>query len=107
MAPIHATAIITPAPGKEARLREILTDLANNVEKHESQVRKYQVFEQYDGDNGNVFVVQELYEDEATYEAHFKTSYFTELGKRLPEEGVLGAPLDIKKIKPFAGFPSR
>ncbi|KAJ8063530.1 hypothetical protein OCU04_007402 [Sclerotinia nivalis] len=60
MAPIHCTAIVTPAPGKEARLREILTDLGNNVEKHEKGVRKYHIFEQYDGQDGNVFVVQEL-----------------------------------------------
>lgn len=45
--------------------------------------------------------------DEAAYEAHFKTSYFVELTKSLPEEQVLGAPLDIKKVKPFAGFASR
>ncbi|KAI9643625.1 hypothetical protein NHQ30_008247 [Ciborinia camelliae] len=108
MAPVHCTAIVTPAAGKEVRVRELLTDLSNNVEKNEKGARKYQVFEQYDGENGrNVFVVQELYEDEAAYEAHFQTSYFTELGKILPEEGVLGAPLDIKLIKPFAGFASR
>lgn len=46
-------------------------------------------------------------EDEEAHAAHFKTSYFVALGKLLPEEGVLGAPLDIKKIKPFAGFASR
>ncbi|KAG4026287.1 hypothetical protein MFRU_042g00160 [Monilinia fructicola] len=107
MAPVHCTAIITPAPGKEARLREILTELANKVEKHEKEVSTYQIFEQYDGENGNVFVAHELYKDEAAYEAHFKTSYFVELTKSLPEEQVLGAPLDIKKVKPFAGFASR
>ncbi|ESZ92455.1 hypothetical protein SBOR_7172 [Sclerotinia borealis F-4128] len=130
MAPIHCVAIITPAPGKEARvcdinfpftlpllpqantpihlqLRELLTGLGNNVEKHEKGVSKYQIFEQYSGEKGNVFVVQEIYEDEAAHEAHFKTSYFTALGKILPEEGVLGAPLDIKTIKPIAGFESR
>ncbi|KAF7876357.1 hypothetical protein EAF04_001450 [Stromatinia cepivora] len=107
MAPIHLTVIVTPAPGKEARIREILTELGNNVEKNEKGIRKYHIFEQYDGQDGNAFVIQELYEDEAAYEAHFETSYFAELGRILPEEGVLGAPIDIKKIKPIAGFESR
>ncbi|KAB8293046.1 hypothetical protein EYC80_007406 [Monilinia laxa] len=107
MAPVHCVAIVTPAPGKEARLREILTELGNNIEKHEKEVSTYQVFEQYDGENGNVFVVRELYENEAAHEAHFKTSYFVELKRFLAEEQVLGAPLDIKKIRPFAGFASR
>ncbi|TGO60215.1 hypothetical protein BCON_0037g00150 [Botryotinia convoluta] len=107
MAPVHCLATVTPAPGKEARLREIITDLANKVEKNEQAVRKYQAFEQHDGEKGNVFVLQEIYEDEAALAAHMGTSYFIELGKLLSEEGLLGAPLDIKKIQPFAGFASR
>ncbi|TGO42145.1 hypothetical protein BHYA_0012g00610 [Botrytis hyacinthi] len=107
MAPIHCLATVTPAPGKEARLREIITDLTNKVEKNEQAVRKYQAFEQYGGEKGNVFVIQEIYEDEAALTAHTGTSYFIELGKLLSEEGLLGAPLDIKKIQPFAGFASR
>ncbi|TGO69346.1 hypothetical protein BOTNAR_0012g00340 [Botryotinia narcissicola] len=124
MAPIHCLATVTPTPGKEARLREIITDLANKVEKNEQAVRKYQAFEQYGGEKGNVFVIQEIclflsshylllaissheYEDEAALAAHMGTSYFIELGKLLSEEGLLGGPIDIKKIQPFAGFASR
>ncbi|KAF7912159.1 uncharacterized protein EAF01_001180 [Botrytis porri] len=107
MAPVHCLATITPAPGKEARLRELITDLANKVEKNEPAVRKYQAFQQYDGEQGSVFIVQETYEDEAALTAHFGKSYFIELGKLSSEEGLLGAPLDIKKIQPFAGFASR
>ena len=45
--------------------------------------------------------------DQATFEAHFKTPYFQALGRAIPEENLLAAPLDIKTIKPFAGFSSR
>ena len=45
--------------------------------------------------------------DKAAYEGHFKTDYFQALGQLLPREGVLGAPLDIKTIKPVGGFESR
>ncbi|TGO24675.1 hypothetical protein BPAE_0097g00210 [Botrytis paeoniae] len=107
MAPIYCLATATPAPGKEARFREIITDIANKVEKNEQAVRQYQAFEQYDGEKGNVFVFQEIYEDEAALAAHMGTSYFIELVKLLSEEGLLSAPFDVKKIQPFAGFASR
>jgi quinol monooxygenase YgiN len=45
--------------------------------------------------------------DQATFDAHFKTPWFQALGKTIPEENLLAAPLDIKTIKPFAGFASR
>jgi len=77
------------------------------VKQHEPDVLKYQLFEQYDGKSGNVFVVEEIYKDQATLDAHFKTDYFQALGKLLAEENLLGAPLDIKTIKPIAGFASR
>ncbi|TEY84188.1 hypothetical protein BOTCAL_0019g00120 [Botryotinia calthae] len=107
MAPIHYLVTITPAPGKEARLREVLTNIANEVEKNEPGLLRYHFFEQYDGEKGNVFIVQETYEDEAAVAAHANASYFIELKKILPEEGLLAAPLDLKKIQPFAGFASR
>ncbi|CZR70292.1 uncharacterized protein PAC_20194 [Phialocephala subalpina] len=105
---VHVVAIITPAPGKEARVRELLSGLADNVKKHESDVSKYHLFEQYNGQGGNVFVVEEiLNKDQATYDAHFKTEYFQKLGEVIPQEGLLAAPLDIKTIKPIGGFLSR
>lgn len=45
--------------------------------------------------------------DQATFDAHFKTPWFMALGKAIPEENLLAAPLDIKTIKPFAGFALR
>ncbi|KAF7918828.1 uncharacterized protein EAE98_009606 [Botrytis deweyae] len=107
MAPIHFLVTLTPAPGKEARLRETLTDLVNKVEKNEQATHKYQAFEQYDGEKGNVFVLQEIFEDEAAVAAHMGASYASEFGKLLSEEGLVGAPIDIKKIQPFVGFASR
>jgi hypothetical protein len=35
---IHIVAIITPAEGKESRVRELLIDLGNNVKQHEKDV---------------------------------------------------------------------
>ena len=46
-------------------------------------------------------------QDQAAWDAHLKTDYFQALGKTLGEENLLAGPLDIKTIKPFAGFASR
>ncbi|PMD66983.1 uncharacterized protein K444DRAFT_658163 [Hyaloscypha bicolor E] len=104
---VHVLAIITPAKGKEARVGQLLTDLANNVKQNEKDVPKYELFEQYNGQGGNVFVVEEIYNNQAVYDAHFKTDYFTALGETIQKEGLLAAPLDIKTIKPIGGFASR
>lgn len=45
--------------------------------------------------------------DQATFDSHMKTDYFTALGKTFVEENLVSAPLDIKFIKPFAGHESR
>jgi hypothetical protein len=35
---IHIVALITPAEGKESRVRELLIDLGNKVKQHETDV---------------------------------------------------------------------
>jgi len=104
---VHVVALLTPAPGKHDRLKELLTNLANNVQSSETGATKYQVFEQVNGEGINVLVVEETYKDQAAFDGHFKTPYFTALAKAIPEENLVAAPLDIKTIKPFAGFVSR
>jgi len=46
-------------------------------------------------------------ESQAAFDEHFNTVHFQAVGKRIEEEKLLAAPLDIKTIKPFAGFASR
>ncbi|RDW73726.1 hypothetical protein BP5796_07168 [Coleophoma crateriformis] len=105
---IHVVAIITPVAGKEPRLREVLQSLAENVQKNEPGVLKYQFFEQYNSASGtNVFVVEETYKDEEAQVAHGSTDHFAEAKKVLGGEGLLGAPMDVKTIKPVFGFSSR
>ncbi|KAL2063897.1 hypothetical protein VTL71DRAFT_4391 [Oculimacula yallundae] len=104
---VQVVAILTPAPGKEARLKELLTSLAENVHKNEKDVSKYQLFEQYNAEGVNCLVVEETYDNQAAFDAHFKTEYFQALGKTVQDEGLVSAALDIKTIKPIAGFASR
>ncbi|KAH7369566.1 hypothetical protein BKA65DRAFT_443950 [Rhexocercosporidium sp. MPI-PUGE-AT-0058] len=104
---IQVVAILTPAPGKADRLKELLTGLADNVSKNEKDVSKYQIFEQFNSEGVNVFVVEETYDNQAAFDAHFKTEYFQAMGATVKEEALVSGPLDIKTIKPIGGFASR
>jgi len=104
---IHILAILTPIPGKEDRIKEFLTGVAEKVYKNEPDCSQYHVFEQVNSESVNVIVLEETYKDQATVDAHFRTEYFQALGKMIKEEGLVSAPLDLKFIKPFTGFASR
>jgi quinol monooxygenase YgiN len=45
--------------------------------------------------------------NQAAFEAHGKTEHFQSVVKTATEEGLLAAPLDVKKVKAFAGFNKR
>ena len=59
---LNVVAIVTPAPGKEHRVQEILVDLAANVKKHESDVSRYVPHKVVGRDGTPEFVVVERYE---------------------------------------------
>ncbi|KAG0647264.1 hypothetical protein D0Z07_7079 [Hyphodiscus hymeniophilus] len=110
MSEIHVVAILTPAAGKGDRLKELLTTLATEVKSKEPDVKlksKYEMFEQVNGEGVNVIFIQECYKDQVTFDAHFKTPWFGDMERTIPEENLLAAPLDLKTVKPFAGFASR
>tara|TARA_R110002060_G_scaffold41193_2_gene52675 strand:- start:815 stop:1006 length:192 start_codon:yes stop_codon:yes gene_type:complete len=48
-----------------------------------------------------------LDDNQAAFDAHFKTEYFQALGASVQGEGLVSAPLDIKTIKPIGGFAAR
>jgi quinol monooxygenase YgiN len=51
--------------------------------------------------------VTSRYKDKAALAAHGKTEYFQVFSKRLAADKLVAAPLQIKMVKPFAGYSSR
>jgi len=68
---------------------------------------KYELLEEFDGKDGNSFVVEELYADQAAIDAHFVTEPFQALGKAIAAEDLLAAPLVIKKLRTYGGYVSK
>jgi quinol monooxygenase YgiN len=52
-------------------------------------------------------VVASRYKDKAALAAHGKTEYFQAFSKKLAADKLVAAPLQIKMVKPFAGYSSR
>jgi quinol monooxygenase YgiN len=52
-------------------------------------------------------VLWNRYKDKAALVAHGKTGYFQAFSKRLAADNLVAAPLQVKMIKPFAGYSSR
>jgi hypothetical protein len=59
---INILAIATPAPGKEARLEELIKNLTDGVEKNEADVERYLCYKTKDAQGVVEYVFQERYD---------------------------------------------
>lgn len=58
---LDIVAIVTPAPGKEARVEEILKDLTAKVEQHEPDVAKYMAYKTQNAEGATEYLFVERY----------------------------------------------
>jgi quinol monooxygenase YgiN len=131
--PVEVVAIVSPVPGKEARVEEILKELIAAVEKNEPDVLRYRAYKSQNAEGATEYVFTERYvplaiqdisasepmlgtctdrldqryKDEATMEAHMATEAFGAAGKAFGEEGLVSKGLTIYKMEYLAGFDSR
>lgn len=47
------------------------------------------------------------YKDGAALKEHGQTEYFKAFSKKLAQDGLVASPLQVKIVKPFAGYTSR
>lgn len=58
---LDIVAIVTPAPGKEARVEEILKELTGKVEQNEPEVAKYMAYKTQNAEGATEYVFVERY----------------------------------------------
>ena len=132
---LDIVAIVTPAPGKEARVEEILKDLTAKVEQHEPDVAKYMAYKTQNAEGATEYLFVERYvppvplylkpsthtsslinmfclptyryKDESALTAHSGSDYFQAAGKKFGDEGLLSKGLTVYKMQPLSGFDSR
>ncbi|SPO03570.1 uncharacterized protein DNG_06253 [Cephalotrichum gorgonifer] len=103
MAPVNIVAILTPAPGKVDRLRDLLTAQASIVHEKEDYALRFVVTEQIDNDVPE-FIAIETYESKEAAGRHTKEPHFAEFFKALADEGVLAKPPVLWHTKSLGGF---
>jgi quinol monooxygenase YgiN len=57
----NITAIVTPTPGKESRVEELIKDLTAKVEKNEANVERYMCYKTKNAEGVVEFVFHERY----------------------------------------------
>ncbi|KAF1811525.1 antibiotic biosynthesis monooxygenase-like protein [Eremomyces bilateralis CBS 781.70] len=99
-------AILKPKPGKADRVIELLAGVTEYVEANESGTLRYHLQRETKGDAPQLILL-ERYKNKAALGIHGGSPQFKAFSKRLKEEGLLAAPLQVMFTKPVAGFASR
>lgn len=103
MAPINVVAIMTPAPGKEDRLKSLIGELTTKVHDNEPNVSRYMATEAKDKD-GLKIVFIEQYQDEEANKRHVGMPHFKSFFKSLQSEGLLATAPQILRSTAFSGY---
>ena len=90
------------APGKEARLQEVLTEMVGNVKTNEAG--KTLVYSLHTSPTeAGLFLFYEQYANQEAIDAHGKTDHMRTMGRALRDEGLIaGAPV-IESYTQVAG----
>ena len=81
--------------GKESEAEAIFSELEEKVNKNEDGCVFYGFFKDDDG----VYIALEKYKSQEALDAHGKTDYFRELGKKMG--AIMGGPPEINRLKGF------
>ncbi|CAK7220645.1 hypothetical protein SBRCBS47491_004258 [Sporothrix bragantina] len=101
---IYMTAILTPTPGKEDRLEEVLLKQAEHVRKNEPGTLRFQVQRGTErGGTETRFVVWEVYKDEASHKIHFESEALRNLMQTFQEEGLADGPKNVFRTSAKGG----
>ncbi|TVY76007.1 hypothetical protein LSUE1_G005492 [Lachnellula suecica] len=102
---IDLVAIITPNKGKTDRIVELLQGVAEYVKKSEPGTIKYEIARSFNKAAGVEEVIMlESYKDKASLGIHGNSTEFKAFNKKLQDEGLVTAPMQLKITKPAGGF---
>ncbi|KAF2431125.1 hypothetical protein EJ08DRAFT_199537 [Tothia fuscella] len=104
---LNVVAIVTPAPGKESEVEEVIKELTANVEKYEKDVLKYKAYKTTNAEGATEYVFQEIYKDENTLKEHGVTDHFKAIVEKIEEGKLLAKPLNIMKLEALSGYDGR
>ncbi|TVY50578.1 hypothetical protein LCER1_G007937 [Lachnellula cervina] len=111
---IDLVAIISPKPGKTDRVIELLQEVAEYIKNNEHGTLKYNITRSFNKQSGvdEIIMIEMFafaasafgYKDKAAMLAHGSSKEFTAFQRKIQEEGLVGAPMQLKITKPAGGF---
>ncbi|KAG0648524.1 hypothetical protein D0Z07_5264 [Hyphodiscus hymeniophilus] len=105
---IDLLAIISPKPGKADRVVELLQEVSEYVKNNEPDTLKYEIIREVNKKSGAEQVIMiETYKSKAAMGAHASSKDFKAFQKKMAQEDLVGAPMQLKFVKSVGGFPSR
>ncbi len=90
------------APGKEARLQSVLTEMVANVKANEAgKALAYSLHTS--PKEAGLFLFYEQYASQEAIDAHGKTDHMRTMGRALRDEGLIAGPPVIEQYTQVAG----
>ncbi|EGZ74297.1 hypothetical protein NEUTE2DRAFT_155063 [Neurospora tetrasperma FGSC 2509] len=99
----NLVAVVYPKEGKLERVKELGKEISAWVEANEPNTLQYH-WSTSKEDDKPVIVIQEIYADEAAFNAHKESPKFGWLIETATKEDLFAAPIKILFLEPFTGF---
>ncbi|KAH8598106.1 hypothetical protein B0O99DRAFT_507121 [Bisporella sp. PMI_857] len=107
MSQIDLIAVITPKPGKEDRVVELLKEMAVFVKENEPDVLRYHINVETKKSGEQEVIMLETYKNKEAMRAHGTSKEFKAFQKKIAAEDLVGRPMQLKVVKPVGGFAAR
>ncbi|EAA29158.3 hypothetical protein NCU07808 [Neurospora crassa OR74A] len=102
----NLVAVVYPKEGKLERVKELGKEISAWVEANEPNTLQYH-WSTSKEDDKPVIVIQEIYADEAAFNAHKESPKFGWMIETATKEDLFAAPIKILFLEPFTGFAGR
>ncbi|KAK3498787.1 uncharacterized protein B0T23DRAFT_400525 [Neurospora hispaniola] len=99
----NLVAVVYPKEGKLERVKELGKEISAWVEANEPNTLQYH-WSTSKEDDKPIIVLQEIYADEAAFNAHKESPKFGWLIETATKEDLFAAPIKILFLEPFTGF---
>jgi len=103
--PLEVLAIISPLPGKEKRVEEIISSVTESVEATEPYTMSYHSYRTIgDGKNMVEYVVRMKIKDEEALVKRRQLQHHQDVARFIDEENLLTRPMRYMKLESLRGF---
>ncbi|KAF2677441.1 hypothetical protein K458DRAFT_409660 [Lentithecium fluviatile CBS 122367] len=94
---VERVSVLKPKSESLERIKQLFTELANQVIENESGCEAYTVWVQTESPTTPNVVIHERYFNQESFDDHLKTPYFLEVAGAMGSEDLLREPLTLEE----------